>query len=286
MNRPAPGEDGSDARRCANCDHRLAPEDRHCAACGQKRLDERARSFMHLLKSSLAEVSSVDSRLWRSMGLLFARPGLLSREYRLGRRRRYLSPISLFLIANVVFFLAPSLTDFSITLIDQRRLQPYSPWIAGWIEAVLGRGEFTASELARAYQLRVAELAKTMVILHVPLLALASLLLTADKRFYYADHVVMALHFFAFLMWYYTLMPYLVVAPLALLDSLLPGYDLPVWRIAVSIQYLYVPFMLRTALGLSWWRVIPTTALVFLALRGIHVVYRFVQFVVTFFLIT
>jgi len=237
---------------------------------------------MHLLKASLAEVSSVDSRLLRSMGLLVARPGVLSREYRLGRRQRYLSPISLFLIANVVFFLAPSLSDFSITLIDQQRLQPYSPWISGWIEAMVARGDLTLSELARAYEFRVAELAKTMVILHVPLLALASVLLTLDKRFYYADHVVMALHFFAFLMWYYTLMPWLVVPPLNLLDTLTTGFDIPVWRLAVSLQYLYVPFMLRTALDMSWWRVIPTTLVLFLALRGIHVIYRFVQFVVTF----
>ena len=137
MNSPATGEAISDPSRCANCGHPLSPDECYCADCGQKRLDERARSFMHVLRTSLAEVSSVDSRLWRSMGLLFARPGFLSREYRLGRRKRYLSPISLFLIANVVFFLAPSLTDFSITLTDQRRLQPYSPWIATWIEFII-----------------------------------------------------------------------------------------------------------------------------------------------------
>jgi hypothetical protein len=271
-----------EACTCRNCGHRSAPGDRFCSSCGQEVLGDQARSFVHLLKASLAEISSVDSRLLRSLGLLFARPGALSREYRLGRRRRYLSPISLFLIANVVFFLAPSLTDFSITLVDQQRLQPYSPLIAGWIEAVLARGDFTPAELAQAYQFRVVELAKTMVILHVPLIALASLLLTVDKRFYYADHVVMALHFFAFLMWYYTLMPWLILPPLDLLDTLITGIDIPVWRVAVSLQYLYVPFMLRTALDMSWWRVIPTTVLLLIALRGIHVVYRFVQFVVTF----
>lgn len=277
-----PSKTRPEAGLCQNCGHRLASGDRFCSSCGQELLGDQARRFVHLFQASLAEISSVDSRLLRSLGLLFARPGLLSREYRLSRRRRYLSPISLFLIANVVFFLAPSLSDFSITLVDQQHLQPYSPLIAGWIEAVLARGDFTPAELAQAYQFRVVELAKTMIILHVPLIALASLLLTADKRFYYADHVVMALHFFAFLMWYYALMPWLVVPPLNLLDSLVTGIDIPVWRVAVSLQFLYVPFMLRTALDLSWWRVIPTTVLLLIALGGIHVVYRFVQFVVTF----
>lgn len=278
----SPGNTDPQACKCRNCGHRFTVGDRFCANCGQEVLGDQARSFVHLLKTSLAEISSVDSRLLRSLGLLFARPGALTREYRLGRRRRYLSPISLFLIANVVFFLAPSLTDFSITLADQQRLQPYSPWISGWIETVLARGDLTLTELARAYQFRVGELAKTMVILHVPLIALASMLLAVDKRFYYADHVVMALHFFAFLMWYYTLMPWLVLPPLNLLDTLISGVDIPAWQIAVTLQYLYVPFMLRTALDLPWWRVIPTTVLLLIALAGIHVVYRFIQFVVTF----
>lgn len=61
---------------------------------------------------------------------------------------------------------------------------------------------------------------------------------------------------------------------------------MPELRSSFSLQYLYVPFMLRTALDLPWWRVIPTTVLFLIALTGVHVVYHFVQFVVTFLLVS
>ena len=58
----------------------------------------------------------------------------------------------------------------------------------------------TFTEVANRYQLRIVELAKLMVILHDPLPALGTMLLFADRRPYYADHIVMRLQYFAFLM--------------------------------------------------------------------------------------
>jgi len=49
-------------------------------------------------------------------------------------------PINLFLIGNLKFFLAPSLSDFTLVLDDQYRLQPYSVWIALWIDSALRSG--------------------------------------------------------------------------------------------------------------------------------------------------
>jgi len=270
------------SQACANCDRALDDRDRFCPNCGQEALADEARTFGYLLKASLAEATSLDSRLWRSMLLLWFRPGRLSREYRLGHRQRYLSPISLFLIANVAFFLAPSLTDFGITLIDQYRLQPYSPLIQGWIESVLSAGDRSFEEWSSLYRQRVGELAKTMVILHVPLLAMVTMGLTADKRLFYADHIVMALHFFAFLMWYLTLFPFVFLPMMKLIDALTPAWDLPAWWIAVNFKFVYIPFMLRSATGISWLRVIPTTVLFLLGLYAVHATYRLIQFVVTF----
>jgi len=39
-----------------------------------------------------------------------------------------------------MFFLAPSLSDFTLVLDDQYRLQPYSVWIALWIDSALRSG--------------------------------------------------------------------------------------------------------------------------------------------------
>ena len=269
---------------CKNCNAELGGNDHFCRHCGQAAVDSRDRSLASLLRASFEEATSIDSRLWQSMRLLLFRPGRLSLDYREGRRRRYLSPIGIFLLGNLLFFLAPPLTDFQLSLEDQYELQPYSAWTAKWVDAYLAASGKAFDDVANAYQLRVIELAKLMVIVHVPLLAAGTMLLAPDKRLYYADHIVMGLHYFAFLMIYLLL----VSAVFWLLSAVAPsalraGPHLAL--LAFLIHFLYVPVMLRTTLGLSVWRALISVPLFVLALFIAHFIYRFVQFVVAFALI-
>jgi hypothetical protein len=56
-------------------------------------------------------VSHADSRLWRTLWYLLARPGFLTREFFAGRRVRYLPPFRLYLVISLVFFLTVSVPD-------------------------------------------------------------------------------------------------------------------------------------------------------------------------------
>jgi len=49
---------------------------------------------------------ALDGRLWRTLGALLFRPGFLTREYFAGRRRRYIRPARLFLVASLLMFAA------------------------------------------------------------------------------------------------------------------------------------------------------------------------------------
>jgi len=272
---------------CRNCDLELRPSDRYCPACGQAVADGVDRSLRHLFRASVAELASIDSRLWRSLRSLLFRPGFLSKEYREGRRRRYLSPIGLFLLGNLLYFVAPPLSDLQLSLAEQYELQPYSPWIAGWVDSHIAASDRSFAEVANRYQLRIVELAKLMVILHVPLLALGTMLLFADRRLYYADHIVMGLHYFAFLMLY-------MISVAALLGGLaywlLPDQSLTslpdVTQAVIFLQFLYVPPMLKRALDVSWWRAILSTPLFVGVLLAAHFLYRWIQFVIGFTLVS
>lgn len=221
-------------------------------------------------------MTSVNGRLLPTFGLLLARPGALSLAYRQGRWRRYLAPINVFLLANLAFFLAPSLTDFNVTLEDQVTLQPYSAWIAPWVDARVAASGLAFEAFAERYAERGADIAKTLVILHVPLLALVTMLLFFDKRLLYADHVVTALHFFAFLMLYYTCLPFLIY-PLFNLLGTLTGGAINGFTLSISIQFLYVPFMMRRAFGVGWPRALISTIVFLPLLLLVHLFYRFVQ---------
>ena len=54
---------------------------------------------------ALEGVTHADSRLWRTLWLLVAKPGFLTVEFLEGRRARYLPPFRLYLVLSVVLFL-------------------------------------------------------------------------------------------------------------------------------------------------------------------------------------
>ena len=62
-------------------------------------------SLGHFARIATEDLTHADSRVWRTLGALLARPGLLTREFLAGRRARYLPPVRLYLVVSVVFFL-------------------------------------------------------------------------------------------------------------------------------------------------------------------------------------
>ena len=92
---------------CPNCN--AAKRGRFCAVCGQNDRNYQ-RSVYPVVADMLAETFEADSRLWRTIGVLFARPGFLSLEFSRNRRARYLSPFRLYLFTSIAFFFVLSFT--------------------------------------------------------------------------------------------------------------------------------------------------------------------------------
>jgi hypothetical protein len=84
-----------------NCDTPLHGP--YCAACGQ-RVAPKAPTLHEFLHDFTHELLHVDGKIFQSVMLLLARPGLLTREYFEGRRVRYVQPIRLYLIFSVIYF--------------------------------------------------------------------------------------------------------------------------------------------------------------------------------------
>jgi hypothetical protein len=100
---PAPLPPAGTGRRCENCGAPLYGD--HCFACGQP-TKGLVRQFSSILGDFLDTVFNIDSRVLRTIGPLFARPGYLSLEYFAGRRVRYVTPMRLFLFLSLVAFFA------------------------------------------------------------------------------------------------------------------------------------------------------------------------------------
>ena len=94
-------EDEQQAGRCLNCGAELHGE--YCHVCGQRDLDPRA-SIWELLGEFLRETFELDGRLPRTLVPFLFKPGTLEREFMAGRRRRYTSPVRLYVFAALVSF--------------------------------------------------------------------------------------------------------------------------------------------------------------------------------------
>jgi hypothetical protein len=67
-----------------------------CHRCGEKRPESRDISLRHFFDEAAQELTSVEhSKLFHTVWALLFRPGVLTREWVVGRRRRYLKPLNL-----------------------------------------------------------------------------------------------------------------------------------------------------------------------------------------------
>lgn len=93
-------------RSCSNCGRDRAGS--FCAHCGQSDRNY-ARSLGSVVLEFLRETFELDSRLLRTLRLLFFRPGGLTTEFSRNRRASLVSPVRLYIFASFAFFLTLSL---------------------------------------------------------------------------------------------------------------------------------------------------------------------------------
>lgn len=105
---------------CANCGAELFGP--HCYSCGQP-VKGMVRQLSSILADVFDTVLNIDSRIFRTLGPLVAKPGYLTNEYLAGRRVRYVTPFRLYFFLSVVAFLIISVSiDANFDLQDTVRI--------------------------------------------------------------------------------------------------------------------------------------------------------------------
>lgn len=95
------GKAGEHHEMCADCGAQTSGK--FCSNCGQP--THVHRSLLHLGEEILHGVMHFDSRIWRTLPLLFLNPGRLTREWVEGKRSRYVSPLGMYLFTVFVVFM-------------------------------------------------------------------------------------------------------------------------------------------------------------------------------------
>ena len=257
------------ASSCQNCGAEVSGP--YCAQCGQKqtRADLSLRAF---IEEATHDFSHWDSKLPRTLKALFLKPGRLTIDLLEGRRVRWVTPLRVYVICSLAYFLARPLEeviqkrntrevarititnpDGSRTLDDATRRE-----IAEGLPArIFGveRMQRAAANTAAFDQAFVTAFPKAMFVL-VPLFGFFTSLAWRGKRLAYPAHLYTALHIHA--AWFGAL------AVGALAVAFIPSdVAADVVEAAVIPYLLWYPFAtLRHVFGESWLRTIAKTALV------------------------
>jgi len=200
-----------------------------------------------MLHQAVQAFTSLDARLWRTVGELLRRPGALTVLYHRGPRKPYIGPFALFLLTNLLFVameLLPGSNIFSTPLDQHLHNQPWGPLAQDLVVHRLQAKQTTLAAYAPIFDQAVARNAQSLIILMV--LPLTSLLPTLfrEGRLPFAVHLAFSLHFHAFLLLFLTAALLIPAIDLWLggagLKSPLIDDGLAIGALLTSAVYLYL----------------------------------------------
>ncbi len=187
------------AKNCRNCGAERFGD--YCQVCGQKYDEDRDYSLKALAGEGISEFTSLDSRVWNTLKLLLTKPGLLTLEYWQGKRVKYVKPLRLYLIIATAYFFIGSSTFVDLETIFGVLAQDGGQSGAN-IDRVLTQIGETRGLTSEQVVEKTNSIFQTIFKLINPAFALIfafimKLFFRKNKEYYF-EHLIFALHYFAF----------------------------------------------------------------------------------------
>jgi hypothetical protein len=170
----------------------------YCNACGEKVIEPKDRSFRTFLSNVMIALTFADNRFVKTLWLVVSRPGFLSREYAEGRRVKYLRPLQLFFILNLIYFLFPVLQLFNSSLRTQMNYLVHSNWVRDMVIQKLVRENISYEGFELMYNDKTTGLAKLLVVVFVLVASLPLSVIFRKKDRFFTDHTTLAVELASF----------------------------------------------------------------------------------------
>lgn len=261
---------------------------RFCPQCGEERLRPNDLSLRDLFAQFLKNASSIDGKFVRSWWSLLSRPGHLTTAHIIGERRRYITPLALFFIANALFVGVQSLTGMNIlssTLESHLHAQDWSPFVQQLVEKRLANRGLTLEAYAPVFDRSAIFNAKALIILMASAFAPLPAIIFRDRYRPAGAHIVFALHLYAFI-----LVLLSVSVLLAQFDAALGGGGLqsgPVDKLLSVFNLLvcgsYIWLAIPKIYHAAGWRRTASALILTLGIALLFIGYRFAIFLITFY---
>jgi Protein of unknown function (DUF3667) len=238
--------------RCSNCDAVL--DGPCCARCGQEAVNLHL-PFSQFISEVIDDALSLDRRLVRTLRPLLFRPGLVTRDYLLGRRGTHVPPLRAYLISALIFFglfsIFPNRARVEVFTTEETtsdgggsrlsfEFPAHMPINDTRYQELVARAKANPDDFARAAGAAVPRI----FFLFLPIFA-GLLKLFYRRQGYYLDHLVFSLYYHAFVFVVFSLL-FLMSRS----DQWLPGFVRTVIGVGLLVWVVaYLPIALRRVYG-------------------------------------
>ncbi|WP_253402163.1 DUF3667 domain-containing protein [Pontibacter sp. HSC-36F09] len=213
----------SSAQHCVSCGKPM--DDKFCGACGEKKVDPHEFSIKHFLEELLEGITHFDGKFFRTVKLLFLKPGQLPLHFLEGRRVAYMKPLQLFVVCNLIFFLLTGKNNiFASSFFTFYNFDPYITFgTKETINRMVAQG-VNIDSLASLFNEKMASQSKAFIVYFIPVITLTSIICFANKKRHLFEHLIFASYVFSFVLLFFTLGKWVIGEPLTYLLHL-EGYS-------------------------------------------------------------
>ncbi len=175
-------------------------QENYCPHCGEKKFDPHSLSIKHVIEEGIEGFTHADHTIFRTLKTLFFRPGQLSLDYIEGRRIKFMKPLGLFLVMNLIFFLFTNnaLSQPLGTFLNYSGYLLFGTQQA--VDSVLIRTGQSLAEFTKEFNALMRTSSKAYVTLLVLLYTLIFKSLMVKRSRTVIAHLIFALHFVSFML--------------------------------------------------------------------------------------
>jgi hypothetical protein len=225
----------------------------YCSRCGEKRRDRTDWKLSRIAAETFAELTDLEhSKLWQTFRLLVFKPGQLTREYWSGRRKRFPGPVKLYFVVFALYLVLYSIHRPTAAY-DVHNI----PGLG--LDQLANKHGLPTPQFAQEVNSRLQRYTSMSQVVYPLFVALALKLLYRRRGFYFAEHLIFALHFLAFFF-----LCNLVLWPFYVLFGIQTSGSVLLAAVGWAWIALYLLLALRRAYSESWLPAVIKCAVVFL----------------------
>jgi hypothetical protein len=260
---------------CKSCGNEFTGS--YCNICGEKVRVAADRTLRTLVSDIIKAVTFADNKFARTLWLMVYRPGFVSTEIANGRTIRYLAPIQVFFVLNLVYFLFPIVQLFNASLTTQM-IAPLGFLLKKPIAHKMASLHLNFESFSLIYNLKTVNLAKLLVMVFVVLASIPFNFLYRKHNRFFTDHFDYAVELACFNLFINAIMVSIVTAIIPVGRYMGEGV---VTGLFIATNLYFLVRSSRKFYHERGWKLLVKSALMILCLKIALELYRMVLFFVT-----